>query len=430
MLGDHWIKRFLQRHLEYRRRRRRALDIEHQRAVDKNVLRRLFENYKTLVDQHGVQPGDIYNFDETGFLIGVGRDQWIFTREPRRKIISGSCTNREYITVVEAVSADGFVIPPLIILSGKTILFWWFRLLEDDEQVAVTDTGYINGQIAYQWVQHFEKSTQPRMRGQYRILICDRYGSHMTYEFVKFCEDHNTLLAFLPPHSSHLLQPLDNGVFNVFKHWHSEAIEAATAIGIDKFQKDDFSGIHEIRAKTFKSSTIKSGFDLTGLWPFDSDRIIDELPTYGSDHAPSPPSSVTASTSISTPKAIDRFKRFEDRFNRICADIDITDQNVNIMMQKLSKGAVAARYEIEQLRWELNSTTQARLVRDARYNASRRGIRSNATISSSQLRKMKRTERHTDDLKALDKLRPRWKQVMIELKRYYRMTGRRVNGRR
>ena len=269
------------------------------------------------------------------------------------------------------------------------------------------------------------------MRGKYRILIGDRYGSHMTYEFVKFCEDHNILLAFLPPHSSHLLQPLDIGVFNVFKHWHSEAIEAATAIGIDKFKKDDFlAGIHEIRTKTFKSSTIKRGFELTGLWPFDPDRIIDELPTYGSDYAPSTPSSGTASTSTSTPKTIDRFKRLEDRINRFCADIDFTNQNVNIMMQKLSKGAVAARYEIEQLRWELHSTTQARLVRDARYDASRRGIRSNAIISSSQLRKMKQTERQTDDLKALDKLRPRWKQVMIELKRYCRMTGRRVNGRR
>jgi hypothetical protein len=40
--------------------------------------------------------------------------------------------------------------------------------------------------------------------------------------------------GLLPPHTSHLLQPLDVRVFSVYKHWHSEAVEAATAIGVEK----------------------------------------------------------------------------------------------------------------------------------------------------------------------------------------------------
>lgn len=55
-----------------------------------------------------------------------------------------------------------------------------------------------------------------------------RYRSHMTYEFVDFCERNNIILYFLPPHRSHLLQPLDVGVFHAYKHWHSGAIKDAT----------------------------------------------------------------------------------------------------------------------------------------------------------------------------------------------------------
>ena len=39
---------------------------------------------------------------------------------------------------------------------------------------------------------------------------------------------------------------------------------------------------------------------------------------------------------------------------------------------------------------------------------------------------IKRVEQVGDDLAALDKLRPKWKKVIVELKRYYRQTGRRI----
>ena len=139
-----------------------------------------FEDYQAAIERYGIQPTDIYNFDETGFQIGVGRDQYIITREPKKKIVSGSVTNCESVTVVEAVTATGYTTPPLIILDAKTVLFRWFEHLQHDEAVATTESGYINDRLAYQWIQRFEKITRSRTYGIYRMLICDRYGSHMT----------------------------------------------------------------------------------------------------------------------------------------------------------------------------------------------------------------------------------------------------------
>ncbi|KAJ5543880.1 hypothetical protein N7494_005159 [Penicillium frequentans] len=142
-------KRWLERHPQYRIRRRKSLDIERKRAHDVNLIREWFTRLRAAIDAHGIQPLDIYNFDETGFQIGVGRDQWIITREPRRKIVAGVHTNREYVTVVEAISTDGFIIPPLIILSAQQIQYRWFNDLNQDERIAVTDTGYTNDQLTY-----------------------------------------------------------------------------------------------------------------------------------------------------------------------------------------------------------------------------------------------------------------------------------------
>jgi hypothetical protein len=337
-IGEKWLKRWLERHPEYRTRRRKSLDIERLLAQDKTLIQEWFSRYQAAIKQYGIQPQDLYNFDETGFRIGIGKDQWIITRDPRRKIVSGNRTNREYVTVVEAISTDGFSTPPLIILNAQQLQNRRFENLHD-ECIAVTDSGYINDLLAYQWIQHFEKSTRLRTKGVWRMLICDGFGSHLTYEFIKFCEDKKILLFLLPPHTSHILQPLDVGVLNVYKHYHSEAIEAATATGCMKFSKQDFlAAISEIRKRTFKLHIIRLGFRLSGIWPMNSSIVCDKLVEY-QQPTPSLPSSPSSrrsnSTNISTPKTISRFKKLESRL----LDLNQEFSSQSQMIQKLPKGA-------------------------------------------------------------------------------------------
>ncbi|KAJ5152498.1 hypothetical protein N7492_009778 [Penicillium capsulatum] len=217
-MGPHWTRGFLRRHPQYRRRRRRALDIERQRAADKKVVSKWFESYQATIESYGIQPNDIYNFDETGFQIGVERDQYIITREPKKKIVSGSVTNHESVTVVEAVSATGYTTPPLIILNAKIVLYRWFEPLYNDEVVAVTGSGYINDSLAYQWAQRFEKITRAHTQGAYRMLICDRYGSHMTHSKLVF-----RLTGLWPVDSSQIIVDLPDYNNDPIPSWSTPA---------------------------------------------------------------------------------------------------------------------------------------------------------------------------------------------------------------
>lgn len=108
------------------------------------------------------------------------------------------------------------VTSPLIILSSRQALLRWFDHL-NDERIAISDTGFINDQLVYQWIKYFRRATRDSV-GPYRLLLCDGFGSHLTYEVVKFCEKNRILLFFLPAHSSYLLEPLDVGVFHIYKH--------------------------------------------------------------------------------------------------------------------------------------------------------------------------------------------------------------------
>ena len=72
------------------------------------------------------------------------------------------------------------------------------------------------------------------------MLLLDEYRSHCTYKFLDYCESTDITLFCLPPHTTHILQPLDVVVFQPYKHWYAEAIDKATCTGCVDFNKIEF----------------------------------------------------------------------------------------------------------------------------------------------------------------------------------------------
>lgn len=123
------------------------MDTVRKKCLDRQIAIEWFESHKATIARYGIVSDDIWNFDETGFSIGVGKDQWIVTREPKRVLSGGFNTNREYATVVKAVSAAGVTVALVVILSAKLLLRRWFDFTTD-EGLAVTETGYMNNILA------------------------------------------------------------------------------------------------------------------------------------------------------------------------------------------------------------------------------------------------------------------------------------------
>lgn len=73
----------------------------------------------------------------------------------------------------------------------------------------------------------------------------------------------------MPPHLSHLLQPLDVSCFAVLKRSYGRLIENNMALGINHINKLDFLKAYpKARTEAYKSENIKNGFAATGLVPF------------------------------------------------------------------------------------------------------------------------------------------------------------------
>lgn len=120
--------------------------------------------------------------------------------------------------------------------------------------------------------------TQARTRGRYRLLILDGHGSHTTPEFDRFCSENSIIILCMPPHSSHLLQPLDIGCFSPLKRAYGQKVENSMRLGRNHIDKVDFlQAFKQAREEVLTASNIRSGFAGTGLVPFDPERVLSKL---------------------------------------------------------------------------------------------------------------------------------------------------------
>jgi hypothetical protein len=146
-------------------------------------------------------------------------------------------------------------------------------------------TSNIHGQM---WLKEcFEPATQLKSNGRKRLLLCDGHDSHISAQFVSFCIDHNIILFLLPPHSSHLLQPLDVGVFGPVKRGMAYALSRLYATEIARLQKAEWLECYiRARAEGLTSQNILGGWRGTGLSPLNPHRVLRTIS--GSTPSPSP----------------------------------------------------------------------------------------------------------------------------------------------
>ena len=72
------------------------------------------------------------------------------------------------------------------------------------------------------------------------MLVLDGHESHVNAEFEEYCKENNIITICLPPHSSHLTQPLDVGLFAALKVAYGAEISDLIKMHITHITKDDF----------------------------------------------------------------------------------------------------------------------------------------------------------------------------------------------
>lgn len=123
-VGLHWSERFVIRHQdEIKTTWSRHLDSNRGRAVNATNHEHWFNLLGGTID--GVESECIWAADETGFQPGIGFKERVIGRKGKNGTYQQRDGNRENITVITTIGADGSSIPPAIIFKGKAFLMKW-----------------------------------------------------------------------------------------------------------------------------------------------------------------------------------------------------------------------------------------------------------------------------------------------------------------
>jgi hypothetical protein len=113
--------------------------------------------------------------------------------------------------------------PFFIFKAGGSFMEAWYNgseVLPLDTMTVISLNGWISDELALAWLVQFNRATKDpncTKRGEKRYLIFNGHGTHLTLEFLQYCEDNMIIPFGFLPHITHLCQPLDGKPFLAYK---------------------------------------------------------------------------------------------------------------------------------------------------------------------------------------------------------------------
>ncbi|UKZ89691.1 uncharacterized protein TrAFT101_012021 [Trichoderma asperellum] len=316
-LGKNWYCQWLLEHPEVQKSYVKAVETASKSLEASNVenLMTFFDRLKKIITDYRIGASECWNEEECGIRIGRLRERLEVavvrsTRSQQPKVLDPK--NRESSTVVASINAAGETIPPWVIFKTFPTEPWSEVEVGADEAIhfARSETGFSNSETSFEWLHHFnlsswEKSEQAQQSGLafeeyfgcnvwlrdpdspwsppyeappiqwpddkkiYRLLVIDGFVEHTGLDFMEYCIKFDIIVAVFPSYSTHILQPLDVGVFHPLKLAHKKILRQKLLFqdNVVFTQTDFLTAFRAMYDEGFTRSNIISGFKETGIFP-------------------------------------------------------------------------------------------------------------------------------------------------------------------
>ena len=259
-----WIRKFLNRHKDIKLRRPDRAD-KGRLQVTQEQVEGYFNLLGNTLKKLGLEnsPESIYNCDETGFdghEIGKEKVLIVGKQHPYQEQLFSSVG---HITLQLAVNASGQQVPPMLIFSKSMPRD--ITGLPNNWKLSTSAKGYMDSDLFCEWLEEVFVPHCGRSRPV--LLIMDNLGAHLTPRAIDIARENNIELLCLPPHSTHLLQPLDVRVFHLIK---SNLGKAASRLGyqVTRISRAQMPNLINYALNMLSLHDVQESFRLTGIHPF------------------------------------------------------------------------------------------------------------------------------------------------------------------
>ena len=218
-------------------------------------------------------PELIYNVDETGFSRRCSATKLravLCTDSQPEKAVYVQKPDENTLTLLACVSLAGKHLRPYVIVPTKSINKEILSFVRPSKECRLVfhPNGFSTHAVFFDW---FKEVLLPKIQSQRErmkcpdkkaVLIFDGFAGHESKELDALAAENRILLIKIPPHSSHLTQPLDQQIFQTLKAAYRR--ETSTGFIKDRMVRKLFK-ILKACGESFLPHIIRASWDRVGV---------------------------------------------------------------------------------------------------------------------------------------------------------------------
>jgi len=180
--------------------------------------------------------------------------------------------------LIGGANAMGNQVPPFFVFPGKRMLPELLQGASTGATGVVSETGWSNTDIFSQYMREHLVKYLPTHNVKSPVLVLyDGHKSHISLPLVQWAKENHIILFVLPPHCSHLLQPLDISCFGPFEvSWNSTCHGYMRVSGGRVINRYDVCRLAcKVYSNTLTPSNVQAAFKKSGIYPLNPDVVSD-----------------------------------------------------------------------------------------------------------------------------------------------------------
>lgn len=240
------------------------------------VKTEFFTTLKKVYDElipKGLDGTTIYNSDEFGMCTVLPSGKVVCTTGTHFVRAKKGGERGQNVSGLATVNATGSVIlPPMVIFRGKHLSEEQMRDAMEGTIFAYSPKSFIDAELFQKWMVRFAEMIPPKRPV---LLLLDGHGSHINMTVLDLASANGITMLCLPPHTTHLYQPLDRCVFAALKKQLShESDKRIRRYKKKNLNKNDICQILKPAwEKAVTPANIIAGFRCSGIWPYNPDAV-------------------------------------------------------------------------------------------------------------------------------------------------------------
>ena len=274
--GRSWFDCFRSRHPSLTLRTPQPLSLARAASSNEAVMSDFYAKLASLYARLNIlsKPMNIFNCDETNITV-VHKPGKVVAEMGSKNVWSITSSERgKTHTVLVCVSATGTYIPPFLIYPRKRMSEHLKVGCVPGTKFGCTSNGWITQDLFTEWFSFFLSSIPP-IRPV--LLLMDGHATHINIDVIDLARENDVHLLCLPSHTTHLLQPLDVGVFKSLKNAYSKVCKKYLASNPGRVITTDIiaSLLGQAWPESVTPVNIMGGFHKCGIFPLNPGAVSD-----------------------------------------------------------------------------------------------------------------------------------------------------------